>query len=319
MSSFQLSFPIQCDKVSRVRITTGFAVPYGQGSQEFNDVRAAIKEAFNSWKAIGRTGVYERDADRFIKSRGFMKFFPSITLHPGVDLNVDPGNADNSAESTIPLVAITDGLVESAGFAPFTTRNPIGGYVYISHSIGNQIFYTNYWHLSNNLLVRTGEKVVAGQPIGYIAGPSLCSPSKMVPHLHFEIRTKKVGQFLWSPISNRTVVFDAIKYTYDFFLTLSSAESGNALYQLSAADVLYYSLDRKDFLYSPGIDFNRYITAISVGRQNSNLKPSTGASILSNSYTDPIKFMQKLKDSCNSTKTLCRNLTSAGDKIQFYL
>ncbi|HEX2772013.1 MAG TPA: M23 family metallopeptidase [Micromonosporaceae bacterium] len=88
------------------------------------------------------------------------------TLHAGIDL-ADPVDT--------PIRAVADGIVESAGWV----QAGYGISVLIDHGNG---YLTHYGHL-NREAVRPGEKVEAGEVIGYEGSTG----DSTGPHLHFEV------------------------------------------------------------------------------------------------------------------------------------
>ncbi len=86
--------------------------------------------------------------------------------HTGVDIGVDAG---------VPIYAAADGTVNIAGWS--------GGYgnlVTIDHGDG----YTTYYAHQSKVAVKSGDRVRAGQLIGYVGSTG----NSTGPHLHFEVR-----------------------------------------------------------------------------------------------------------------------------------
>ena len=90
------------------------------------------------------------------------------TMHNGVDL---------AGPSGTPIVASRDGTVTTAKTG-YNSGN--GNYVVINHGDG---FSTSYLHMLENLQVSVGQKVKAGQVIGYMGSTGMSTG----PHLHFTI------------------------------------------------------------------------------------------------------------------------------------
>lgn len=112
----------------------------------------------------------ERDA-RFGANR-------SRHVHQGQDVFAKPGT---------PLVAVRDGIVtDGAGGKSFHAYG--GGNSLVIYSPVDDRSYV-YLHMLHPALVRTGETVQAGQPVGQLG----CSGSCWGPHLHFEIRLGRVA------------------------------------------------------------------------------------------------------------------------------
>ena len=89
-------------------------------------------------------------------------------FHSGVDLAGPQGT---------PIVAVRDGTVTMAKTG-YNGGN--GNYVTINHGDG---FSTSYLHMLENLQVSVGQKVKAGQVIGYMGSTGMSTG----PHLHFTI------------------------------------------------------------------------------------------------------------------------------------
>ena len=89
-------------------------------------------------------------------------------FHSGVDL---------AGPSGTPIVASRDGTVTTAKTG-YNSGN--GNYVVINHGDG---FSTSYLHMLENLQVSVGQKVKAGQIIGYMGSTGMSTG----PHLHFTI------------------------------------------------------------------------------------------------------------------------------------
>ena len=109
---------------------------------------------------------YGETAAKFGADRGGRK-------HEGQDVFARPGT---------PLVAVRDGIVLDGG----------GGKSFYSYGGGNTLaIYSRlddrsyiYLHMLKPALVRAGERVKAGQLVGYVG----CTGSCDGPHLHFEVR-----------------------------------------------------------------------------------------------------------------------------------
>ena len=89
-------------------------------------------------------------------------------FHSGVDLAGPQGT---------PIVATRDGTVTMAKVG-YNGGN--GNYVTINHGDG---FSSSYLHMLENLQVSVGQKVKAGQIIGYMGSTGISTG----PHLHFTI------------------------------------------------------------------------------------------------------------------------------------
>jgi len=91
--------------------------------------------------------------------------------HPGIDIANDVGTPEVAAD---------------AGQVVFADWGDYGIYVEIDHGNG---FHTIYGHMSA-LMVKSGEVVAQGQPIGLMGATGRASG----PHLHFEIRYQGIPQ-----------------------------------------------------------------------------------------------------------------------------
>jgi murein DD-endopeptidase MepM/ murein hydrolase activator NlpD len=98
--------------------------------------------------------------------------------HEGQDVFARPGT---------PLVAVRDGIVidgaRGKGFYAYG-----GGNSLVIYSPVDDRSYV-YLHMLRPALVRAGETVRAGQPVGQVG----CTGSCFGPHLHFEIRLGRVA------------------------------------------------------------------------------------------------------------------------------
>lgn len=105
-------------------------------------------------------------------------------FHTGIDLNVGTGS---------PFYATRDGVVSTreydiysiggGSWCPVTpSESPIQKDMWVTHDVGGQKYVSVYAHMSR-FLKKTGDKVKAGDLIGYTGG-SGCSSG---PHVHFEI------------------------------------------------------------------------------------------------------------------------------------
>jgi len=103
-----------------------------------------------------------------------MRFHPILgysRMHQGIDYGAPMGS---------PIVAATDGMVSFAGW-----HGGHGNYVQIRHAGG---LGTGYAHMSR-IIAHAGEKVRAGQLIGYVGSTGLSTG----PHLHFEVFKNNVA------------------------------------------------------------------------------------------------------------------------------
>lgn len=91
-------------------------------------------------------------------------------FHRGLDLAGPVGT---------PIFAYADGTVAAAGPA-----DGFGNWIVIDHTIDGKPYSTVYGHMyDNGVLVKTGDRVTAGQRIGLIGSNGQSSG----PHLHFEV------------------------------------------------------------------------------------------------------------------------------------
>ena len=118
---------------------------------------------------VGRqTGGMTRPVPGGVSSGFGMRFHPVLNysrMHRGVDLRASYGT---------PIVAVSDGRVESAGW-----HGGHGNAVALNHGGGLQ---TLYGHMSR-IAVRAGQSIHRGQVIGYVGSTGLSTG----PHLHFEV------------------------------------------------------------------------------------------------------------------------------------
>jgi murein DD-endopeptidase MepM/ murein hydrolase activator NlpD len=123
---------------------------------------------------IGRqSGGMTRPVPGGVSSGFGMRFHPILNysrMHRGVDLRASYGT---------PIVAVSDGRVELAGW-----HGGHGNTVELNHGGGME---TMYGHMSR-IAVRAGERVRRGAVIGYVGSTGLSTG----PHLHFEVHRNGV-------------------------------------------------------------------------------------------------------------------------------
>ena len=90
-------------------------------------------------------------------------------MHNGIDL---------AAEDGTPILAAADGQVFSV-----KEDEALGHMVIIRHDEG---YTTRYGSLAEEVMVKTGDRVTAGQTIGY-AGDSAITESSLGSHVHFSV------------------------------------------------------------------------------------------------------------------------------------
>ncbi len=133
------------------------------------------KEQFFDAAGVGETrGSMKIPVQGHLTSSFGMRFHPVLgysRMHKGIDYGAPMGS---------PIVAATDGVVSFAGF-----HGGHGNYVQIKQPGG---FGTGYAHMSR-IVARTGERVRAGQLIGYVGSTGLSTG----PHLHFEVFVNNVA------------------------------------------------------------------------------------------------------------------------------
>jgi murein DD-endopeptidase MepM/ murein hydrolase activator NlpD len=142
-------------------------------AREEASIKARITSA--SQPTGTRPGQLVRPVPGAISSGYGMRIHPilgSSRMHNGVDMNAAQGD---------PIRAAADGKVILAG-----VKGGFGNTIMIDHGGG---MVTLYAHQSK-LGVSVGEKVKAGQTIGYIGSTGLSTG----PHLHFEVRINGVAK-----------------------------------------------------------------------------------------------------------------------------
>lgn len=93
---------------------------------------------------------------------------------PAAGASADHKGIDIAAAAGSSVRAALDGFILSSGF-----NQARGNYIVVQHNTGER---TIYQHLQNALL-KAGEKVTAGQPIGTVGSSGISTG----PHLHFEV------------------------------------------------------------------------------------------------------------------------------------
>jgi hypothetical protein len=129
-------------------------------------------------------------ADRISWARADYRFggvFFEDVVHSGIDI---------SAEVGTPILAAASGKVTWAGYGinsgVYDVNDPYGKAVFIRHDFGYQGYtlYTLYAHLDSVDVVK-GQRVEAGHRLGASGETGKTTG----PHLHFELRLGKGGQF----------------------------------------------------------------------------------------------------------------------------
>lgn len=100
-----------------------------------------------------------------------------VTSQMGPRWNKQHAGIDIAASGTVPIVAAADGVVSRSYLS-----SSYGNVVFISHSIGGQLYTTVYAHMSSRL-ASSGQVVAKGQQIGYMGNTG----HSYGQHLHFEV------------------------------------------------------------------------------------------------------------------------------------
>jgi hypothetical protein len=148
-----------------------------QGKKELRLLKWSLggKDQFFDAAGVGETrGTMKMPVQGHLTSSFGMRFHPVLgysRMHKGIDYGAPMGS---------PIIAATDGVVNFAGW-----HGGHGNYVQIksSGSLG-----TGYAHMSR-IIARVGERVRAGQLIGYVGSTGLSTG----PHLHFEVFQNNVA------------------------------------------------------------------------------------------------------------------------------
>lgn len=152
-----------------------FDAPVGS-ERERNDVFPTGRVMF---------GKYPVWVGQWYDANPFLSWY-TYGFHTGADLNLPGGSeADRGKE----IYSIGDGVVTFAGRA-----GSWGNIIVISHpeakvtlpdgSRRKQAVFSRYGHVDHRILVRAGQRVKRGQPIGYIG---LAANAVTGSHLHFDI------------------------------------------------------------------------------------------------------------------------------------
>ncbi|QSX73467.1 M23 family metallopeptidase [Lysobacter arenosi] len=128
-----------------------------QHTFEFKSAKPGIYPMRLPLDAIRVTSGFGRRTDPFRRRAAF---------HNGIDFAAPPGTS---------VHATADGIVARA-----TYSKDYGNLVLIDHGDGCSTLYAH----NERLLVRTGEPILAGQPIALVGS----SGRSTGPHLHFEVR-----------------------------------------------------------------------------------------------------------------------------------
>lgn len=100
-----------------------------------------------------------------------------VTSQMGLRWNKQHAGIDIAASGTVPIYAAADGVVSRSYYS-----SSYGNVVFITHSIGGQLYTTVYAHMSSRL-ASTGQVVAKGEQIGYMGNTG----NSYGQHLHFEV------------------------------------------------------------------------------------------------------------------------------------
>ena len=143
---------------------------------------------------------YGEAAAKFHASRGGR-------MHEGQDIFARPGT---------PLVAVRDGIVlDGGGGRSFYSYG--GGNTFVMYSPLDDRSYV-YLHMKSPALVKAGERVKAGQLIGYVGCTGSCDGF----HLHFEVRE---GRAVYGP---QKKAFDPLPLLRQWPVRPAGDDNGNA-------------------------------------------------------------------------------------------
>ena len=131
---------------------------------------------------LRRCCVFEREGDFMETSPFGWRTHPATgerRFHGGVDGAVWTGSALGESWIVAPLAGVVRECRD--GVQGFDRERPEGNYVVLGHEGGLQ---TRYYHLApGSLAVRAGDKVEAGDRLGYMGKTGLATGE----HLHFEL------------------------------------------------------------------------------------------------------------------------------------
>ena len=100
-----------------------------------------------------------------------------VTSQMGPRWNKQHAGIDIAAGGTVPIVAAADGVVSRSYYS-----DSYGNVIFITHSIGGQLYTTVYAHLSSRQ-ASSGQVVAKGEQIGYMGNTG----RSYGQHLHFEV------------------------------------------------------------------------------------------------------------------------------------
>ncbi len=167
-----------------VRWVPLFSLP---GKQSRFDAPVGNQDERNDPFPTGRVmfGKFPIWVGQWYDANPFLSWY-TYGYHTGADLNL-PGSSE--ADKGKEIYSIGDGIVTFAGRA-----GSWGNIIVISHPEAKvtlpdgtrrkQAVYSRYGHVDNRILVRAGQRVKRGQPIGYIG---LSANAVSGSHLHFDI------------------------------------------------------------------------------------------------------------------------------------
>ncbi len=110
---------------------------------------------------------------------GVRQLFGKYNFHDGIDI---------PAVINTPVYTIQNGIVKYIGF----DANGYGNYIIILHT---NSYKSLYGHLSGEYTINTGDKVNAGQLIGFVGSKvlsnNMLNGNTTGPHLHFSVYSDK--------------------------------------------------------------------------------------------------------------------------------
>jgi murein DD-endopeptidase MepM/ murein hydrolase activator NlpD len=183
---------LQKDRTDPVRFDykAVFGIPYAEATEFLLPLRDPLLNGA-LWPLRGvdwRNPLGASAADRTDGGYNFLDWTDSgHTPHPGIDLNVGSGCADDAG---LPIVAPAAGTVLWEGFDDATARS-VGWSLWLQTAPAE---FHHLCHMQERPLVRAGEKVNAGVTIGH------CGKTKGwdCEHVHWEIRRTRPPGDAWT-------------------------------------------------------------------------------------------------------------------------
>lgn len=185
---------------------------------------------FKNWSNINY--IYSENSTSPIRTSGEF-IFPVTDTNVGVSRGFSREHQGydiynfGAAEGVVDIYSVCSGEVVQAGF-----ESSMGNYVIVSMVYNGQTYWIRYMHMSGTPLVRTGDSVEAGTPLGKMGNTGASEGTHL--HIDFSVGTideaerlvSELGDYLYSTTSYR-YFFDPLNFipSIDDFLSGNSSST----------------------------------------------------------------------------------------------